>query len=124
MGLGWTRREAGVLLTTYQLDITPDGLPVAEADATSCRSLGRDEYCSAMRMSIGTTPSMAGYGAMSADEVKQGGTSLSFGTLGYARWKARASVLWLPTRPPASNVVEVGVSVGGSTEVSATQTFR
>lgn len=125
LGLGWWRRESGVLLTTYQLDVAADGLPVAQADAASCRTLGREEHCTARRYSAGTgtAPSMAGFGALGGNRVKNGSTSLSFGTLGHARWTARASVLWLPTHR-ASNDFEFSAEAADGAEVMGTEVFR
>ena len=125
LGLGWWRRESGVLLTTYQLDVAADGLPVAQSDAASCRTLGRDEHCTARRFSAGTgtAPSMAGFGAIGGERVKNGSTTLSFGTLGHARWTARASVLWIP-RHRARHVVEFGAEAADGAEVMGTQIFR
>jgi hypothetical protein len=123
MGTAWSPRESGVLLTTYQLDVAPQTLPVAEADSSSCSAVGRDERCTSPRMSAGTAPSMSGFTALSGDEVKDVSTSLSFGTLGDAAWTARAAILWLPTRP-ASGGFEVIVEAEAGTESTGTQIFR
>ena len=124
LGMGWWRKESGVLLTTYELQVTPDQLPVAEADVNACRAVGGDEHCTGLRMHAGTAPTMGGYGAMSGDDVKEVSTSLSFGTLGYARWVARASMLWVPTRAQSNGVIVPAAQPASGTELISTRVYR
>lgn len=108
MGMGWGDPEAGVLLTTSELIVTPRQAPVAAAQVERCRTVDDDERCSGRTVMAGAQPRWAVSDATTRGNVNHVASEMSFQVTGGAGYRARMSLLWIRTkRAPSSGTVGV-----------------
>lgn len=108
MGMGWGRRESGVLLTTSELIVTPRQIPVVAAQVESCRSVNRYQQCDARTAMAGSQLRWARSGAITRGNARSVSSDVSFELAGGGTYRARMSLLWIQT---ARSKTAPGVSV-------------
>lgn len=110
MGMGWGHREAGVLLTTSELILTPRQTPVVAGQVESCRSVNRYQQCDGRTVMAGTQSRWARSGAITRGNARSVFSDMSFEVAGGGTYRARMSLLWIPTAR-SSTTPDVGVAV-------------